>query len=114
MPPRHYPTIVSSVTDDQAAVLLGLQFRAVPVSAKDGYSMRGEALRQVIEKDVATGLVPFFVGGFTPCFQMKSKTIVSIHLRAASSLGSATAGRLETGSGADGQWRLSGLPRLAL
>lgn len=46
----------------QAAILLGLQHRSVPVSIKDNYSMRGEALREAIEQDVAAGLIPFFVG----------------------------------------------------
>ena len=45
----------------QAALLLGLQWREVPVRAKDDYSLRGDMLREVVEKDVANGLVPFFV-----------------------------------------------------
>ena len=32
------------------------------MSELDGYSLRGEALRQAIAVDVASGLVPFFVG----------------------------------------------------
>ncbi|ORX34523.1 putative aromatic-L-amino-acid decarboxylase [Kockovaella imperatae] len=47
----------------KAALLLGLQWKAVPVSAADNYSLRGDALRRVIEEDIANGLVPFFVIG---------------------------------------------------
>ncbi|EIW65462.1 hypothetical protein TREMEDRAFT_70540 [Tremella mesenterica DSM 1558] len=45
----------------KAARLLGLRFRAVHVTAADGYALRGDALREAIEADVATDLVPFFV-----------------------------------------------------
>lgn len=45
----------------KAALLLGMQFRAVPVSRSDDYSLRGHALRDVLDKDVKEGLIPFFV-----------------------------------------------------
>lgn len=45
----------------KAALLLGMQFRAVPVSRSDDYSLRGQALRQALERDVKEGLIPFFV-----------------------------------------------------
>ncbi|WVQ84115.1 hypothetical protein IAT38_006260 [Cryptococcus sp. DSM 104549] len=45
----------------KAAIMLGLTFRAVPVTAEDQYSLRGDALRKAIEEDVAAGLVPFLV-----------------------------------------------------
>jgi hypothetical protein len=45
----------------KAALLLGMQFRAVPVSRSDDYSLRGHALREVMERDVKEGLIPFFV-----------------------------------------------------
>ncbi|ORY27788.1 putative aromatic-L-amino-acid decarboxylase [Naematelia encephala] len=45
----------------KAAKLLGLQFRAVAVSAADDYALRGAPLRDAIETDVAQGMIPFFV-----------------------------------------------------
>ena len=41
--------------NEKAALLLGLQWREIPVSSKDQYSLRGAALRQVVEKDVGDG-----------------------------------------------------------
>lgn len=38
-----------------------MTFRAVTVSAADKYSLRGDALRLVIEEDVRNGLMPFFI-----------------------------------------------------
>jgi aromatic-L-amino-acid decarboxylase len=49
------------IADSQAALILGLSFRAVPVAAADGYALRGDALRKVIEEDVKKGLIPFYV-----------------------------------------------------
>lgn len=43
----------------KAAILLGLPFRAVPVTAEDQYALRGDALLAAIETDVAAGLIPF-------------------------------------------------------
>lgn len=43
-------------------MILGLEFRAVPVSVKDNYGLRGDALRKVMESDQKAGYVPFFVG----------------------------------------------------
>lgn len=43
----------------QAALILGVQFRAVAVD--DDYVLKGDALRSAIEEDVAKGLKPFFV-----------------------------------------------------
>lgn len=45
----------------KAALLLGLQFRAIPVAEADGYTLRGENLRKGIEMDIAAGFIPFFV-----------------------------------------------------
>ncbi|OWZ66171.1 hypothetical protein AYX15_02457 [Cryptococcus neoformans] len=47
----------------KAAILLGLPFRAVPVTAEDQYALRGHALRAAIETDVAAGLIPFLAIG---------------------------------------------------
>jgi len=46
----------------KAAVILGLEFRAVPVSIEDDYGLRGEPLRKAMKADVEAGYVPFFVG----------------------------------------------------
>lgn len=43
-------------------MILGLEFRAVPVSVEDNYALRGEALREVMLADRDKGYVPFFVG----------------------------------------------------
>lgn len=50
----------------QAAVILGLEFRAVPVSVTDDYGLRGDALRKVMQADQEAGYIPFFVGAFLP------------------------------------------------
>lgn len=46
----------------KAALILGMQWRALPVHAPD-YSFRGETLRKAIEEDVKNGYTPFFVVG---------------------------------------------------
>jgi aromatic-L-amino-acid decarboxylase len=51
----------------KAAVILGLEFRAVPVSIEDNYGLRGEALRKAMKADVEAGYVPFFVGESFVC-----------------------------------------------
>lgn len=56
----------------QAAVILGLEFRAVPVSVKDDYGLRGEPLRKVMQADQDAGYVPFFVGKLSPSSAMSS------------------------------------------
>jgi aromatic-L-amino-acid decarboxylase len=43
-------------------VILGLEFRAVPVSIEDNYGLRGDALREAMKADSDAGYVPFFVG----------------------------------------------------
>ena len=53
---RRYVTLIA-----QAALILGMTFRAVAVSSADGYSLRGEALKAAMEEDIGKGLVPFFV-----------------------------------------------------
>ena len=45
----------------KAALLLGMQFRALPVRVSDDYALRGETLRKAIEEDVKNGFTPFFV-----------------------------------------------------
>lgn len=45
-------------------MILGLEFRAVPVSIKDDYGLRGDALQKVMKADQEAGYIPFFVGEF--------------------------------------------------
>lgn len=56
-PSSDYP--LTAIRCFEAAILLGLPFRAVPVTAEDQYALRGDALRAAIETDVAAGLIPF-------------------------------------------------------
>ncbi|KAH9813776.1 pyridoxal phosphate-dependent transferase [Melampsora americana] len=43
---------------EKAALVLGLRWRSLPVKSQDGWSLRGETLRQALEDDVANGLIP--------------------------------------------------------
>lgn len=43
-------------------MILGVEFRAVPVSVKDNYGLRGDALKKVMKADSEAGYIPFFVG----------------------------------------------------
>nr|XP_018265527.1 aromatic-L-amino-acid decarboxylase [Kwoniella dejecticola CBS 10117]OBR87685.1 aromatic-L-amino-acid decarboxylase [Kwoniella dejecticola CBS 10117] len=45
----------------KTAVMLGLPFRAVPVSIEDNYALTGASLKEAIEADIAQGLIPFLV-----------------------------------------------------
>lgn len=45
----------------KAAMVLGLQFRAIEVEKKDGFALRGEALRNTLKDDQRKGLVPFML-----------------------------------------------------
>ncbi|PWN36858.1 PLP-dependent transferase [Meira miltonrushii] len=47
----------------KAAMILGLQFRAIEVTKKDGFALRGEALTKALEDDQAKGLIPFMLIG---------------------------------------------------
>lgn len=58
-PPMPHPIAADVTRCFKAAILLGLPFRAVPVTAEDQYALRGDALRAAIETDVAAGLIPF-------------------------------------------------------
>lgn len=44
-----------------------MHWRALPVSASDGYALTGETLRKAIEEDIQAGLVPFFVSESLTC-----------------------------------------------
>ena len=45
----------------KAALILGLQFRAIEVYAKDDYALRGESLVGALEEDRKDGKHPFVV-----------------------------------------------------
>ncbi|KAH8928509.1 hypothetical protein BT69DRAFT_1237026 [Atractiella rhizophila] len=45
----------------KAALVFGVQYRALEVEMEDGLGLRGETLRMAVEEDVAKGLVPFLV-----------------------------------------------------
>nr|XP_019008651.1 uncharacterized protein I206_06333 [Kwoniella pini CBS 10737]OCF47432.1 hypothetical protein I206_06333 [Kwoniella pini CBS 10737] len=45
----------------KTAVMLGLPFRAVPVSIEDNYSLTGQNLKEIIDKDISNGLIPFLI-----------------------------------------------------
>ncbi|KAL5631660.1 hypothetical protein ACGC1H_007243 [Rhizoctonia solani] len=45
----------------KAALILGLQFRAIEVDAKDNYALRGELLMRALEEDRKAGKHPFVV-----------------------------------------------------
>ncbi|KAG0140336.1 hypothetical protein CROQUDRAFT_726201 [Cronartium quercuum f. sp. fusiforme G11] len=42
----------------KSAIILGLQWRPLPVTKEDGWRLRGETLRKALEADVAKGLIP--------------------------------------------------------
>ena len=44
-------------------MILGLQWKALPVTKEDGYSFRGATLRAAIDEDLKAGLMPFMVIG---------------------------------------------------
>ena len=50
----------------KAGLVLGLPVYAIPVRAEDNYSLRGQSLREVIEKDKAEGKHPFVIGETKP------------------------------------------------
>ncbi len=45
----------------KAALILGLDFRALHVSREDAYALRGETLRSALEEDTRAGRVPFML-----------------------------------------------------
>jgi aromatic-L-amino-acid decarboxylase len=46
----------------KAALVLGLQCRALPVTAEDQFALRGQTLRQALEESATSGLKPFIIG----------------------------------------------------
>lgn len=48
----------------KAARVLGLQVRALKVTAADRYALRGQTLRTALEEDLALGRKPFILSAF--------------------------------------------------
>ena len=49
----------------QAALILGMQWKALPVSSKDNYALTGAAVRAALEEDKKQGLIPFLLSAFS-------------------------------------------------
>ncbi|KAJ9128354.1 hypothetical protein QFC24_000647 [Naganishia onofrii] len=45
----------------KAAIILGMQFRALPTYRKDDYALRADVVRQTLEEDTENGLIPFML-----------------------------------------------------
>ncbi|PWY97942.1 PLP-dependent transferase [Testicularia cyperi] len=58
-----YGTTQTHTVGAKAALILGLDFRALDVKAEDAYALRGETLRAAMEEDEAQGRVPFMLIG---------------------------------------------------
>ena len=54
----------------KAGLILGLSVSALPVYSEDGYSLRGQGLRNAIARDKAEGKHPFVIGGGRPSFRV--------------------------------------------
>jgi len=55
----------------KAGLVLGLHVHAIPVRSEDNYSLRGEDLREVIERDKAEGKHPFVISKTDPPFRVR-------------------------------------------
>lgn len=55
----------------KAGLILGLPVYAFPVRPEDNHSLRGEDLRETIEKDRAEGKHPFLISETHPRFQIR-------------------------------------------
>ena len=76
-------------------MILGIKYRAVPISLDDAFSMRGESLRVVLDECKKDGLEPFYltatlgttstcaVDNFEEIFQVLQATPVWVHVDAA-------------------------------
>lgn len=49
---------------ERAALIGGVKFKAIPSDGK--FAMRASALQEVLERDKAAGLIPFFVSSAAP------------------------------------------------
>lgn len=56
-----YGTTQTHSVAAKAAIILGLDFRALPVTKEDNYALRGETLETALAEDEAHGRVPFIL-----------------------------------------------------
>ena len=56
----------------KAGLVLGLPVYAFPVRTEDNFSLRGEDLREAIERDKAEGKHPFVISEVDPPCQIRS------------------------------------------
>jgi aromatic-L-amino-acid decarboxylase len=59
-----YTTTQTHSLGAKAALVLGLHFRSIKVSAKDGFALRGDSLRTALRDDIKNGRKPFVLSGF--------------------------------------------------
>lgn len=59
-----YTTTQTHSFGKKAALILGLQDRALEVTAEDKFSLRGSTLRAALEEDKQAGLHPFVLGEY--------------------------------------------------
>jgi glutamate/tyrosine decarboxylase-like PLP-dependent enzyme len=45
----------------QAAIILGMEFRALPTYRKDDYALRADVVREALTEDSKKGLIPFML-----------------------------------------------------
>lgn len=45
----------------QAAIILGMEFRALPTYKKDQYALRADVVREALTEDSKKGLIPFML-----------------------------------------------------
>ncbi|KAJ9109258.1 hypothetical protein QFC21_000587 [Naganishia friedmannii] len=51
----------ASSTPKMAAIILGMEFRALPTYRKDDYALRADVVRMALEEDAKEGLIPFML-----------------------------------------------------
>lgn len=59
-----YTTTQTHSLGSKAGLVLGIQVRAIEVSHDDQLALRGEALRDALEKDIKIGLKPFILSNY--------------------------------------------------
>lgn len=61
----------------KAGLILGLPVYTIPVSAEDDYGLRGQGLKEALERDKAEGKHPFVIGKirYTSCFVFANGSI---------------------------------------
>lgn len=58
---------------ERAGLIGGVKLKSIPSDSK--FSMRSSALKEVLEKDKAAGLIPFFVSVFVPYWAGPSDSV---------------------------------------